>query len=915
MKIVYSPYFGSRPYVDLSGRGGVLFNEKPVGTPALLEELEIRTGNTGIYVPETERLISYVKAMREAVSAEPGLFFAESFALDEIGTARVILAWRDVLVMALWDPAVQDSEKLHGIAAVEPFFGVPGYVDRWRSLLDFLKQERPVIAGLEMECRVPLLSLELVVREVLMTLGDIGVPVEEKVCSLPQARPGTALRRVQEALLGGGEAGGGKKEALPGDDTFRHIHFSLAYDAYQWAAQESSQWNGPGDLMVCPHPAAVNDTLRVVGRPLLQADIDGAPQSLQLFLLGLSLFHAPVDVDRLLSYLRVPVNPLGKLCLKKEGKGGESYYRPLHKELAEMLLDKGGLDGWDEVIEKAVYDRDGAVVDRRTREEVLGRFFMWKKVDEGGNISQEDILAYLRNLRRWADGCAQVIDADPGFAALSGCCAAMEMLADATPGVISSGRLIRWAEGLFTPVRIRVEEAQAESPDCIEDIRGAAAAPERVWCVGFNAIGGGAYPYSFLSEEESRLVGVPPREDFARFDHMATAGAITAVKESLTLVSFDFEDGSPTTEHPVLTELRSCFDFPTQAGEELEPADASYQMKDSVPDETRQTEYQLDPKLFKGLDKTRAEGGIRPNRESYSSVDQLIQFPFDYVLEKLLGFDSYGEAQLSDLPTVKGNVAHLYVQTLVGECDGDLSRMEEAHRTGFGERVLRCAETTGAILLVEENALEWGKFRHILRRSVSALLELIRRNGFTVYGSEEHLETVFPVIGPFHAYVDLLLKDAQGRWVIFDFKWSEGKSYENKMEKRDIIQLILYKEAVERSLGGEVSVYGYWVFPRYQFLTESDSVVGDGVITYRTEPGTPEGEDIFQQVCNSYTFRMEQIRKGFVEEGESFYLSDLYYFQNQVEENLYPLRGDYYDPTVKARPYGNQNSTLKGGLL
>ena len=908
MKIVYSPYFGSRPYVGLGGRGGVLFAEKPLGTQGLLEELELRTGNTGLAADGTERLILYVQAMRDALATDPGLFFADSFALDEIGTARVILGWRDTLVMALWDCSEQSTEKLRGIAAVEPHFGCPGYVDRWKGMADYLGTASVVPEDISIEVRVPLASLEGCVRRSLELLAAKGVPVEEKPVLEPAAADrGSALWKVQDALLHGG--GTGTKEALPDDGSFRHVWFRLGYDACQWAAQESPEWKGAGNLLVCPAPAAVNDSLRVLGLPTLKADIEGAPQSLQLFLLGVSLFRTPVDVEKLLSYLRVPVNPIGRLCLRMERKDGTPYYKPLNRELADSLIGTGGMDGWDEIIGKAVYDHDGKELSGRERGEVLGRFLMWKKVDASGKVSRDDVLAYLKNLRHWADGCSQVIDGDPGFSALSASCKALEMLAEGATGSISSERLLRWAEGIFEPLEMSVGEAEAGSPDCVSDVRNIAEGPERLVCLGFNDSDALAYPYAFLSEQECRLVGVPGREDYARYDHDAAVAAFASVKGSLILVSYDFTEGIPCTEHPVMTELKARFEIPRVDGITMERTNPCYDILDAEPDERRQAEYRVSKDLFKGLDRRRSEGGLLPDRESYSSLDMLIQTPFDYVLEKILGFEAYGEEELSDVSIVKGNVAHLYVETLVKESGADLAVMEKMHAERFDELVLRCAETKGAILFGEENILEWGKYKNILRQSVDSLLALIRRNGYTVVESEKHLETVFPVIGPFHAFIDLLLKDSKGRYVIFDLKWSEGGTYERKMEERDILQLMLYKEIVERELG-QVSVYGYWVFPRYEFLTESDDVAGDGVISYHPEVA----RNIFKQACNSYAFRLDQIRNGVIEEGETFEKENLEYFREQDSRDLYPLRGMYGATTAKARPYGNRNITLKGGL-
>ena len=911
MKLIYSPYYGSRPYVDLKGREGVLFDEKPVGTAGLLDELELRTGNVRRTVPEIERLIMYVRAMRDALAQDPGLFFAESFASDELGTARVILGWRDTLVMARWRKETDSTDRLRGIARVEEHFHCQGIADRWAAMERYLSGDRPIPEGLEVECRVPLASLPPCVGRVLTLLKEGGAAVMERTDAIPAAAEGTALRAVQESLLG---ISAPAKKNLKADKTFRHIHFKFAYDARQWAAESVPAWNDA--LLVCKDPGAVNDTLRVLGRPLLRSDIEGSPQSSQLFLLGLSLFRNPVDAGRLLSYLRTPVNPVGKLCVRKEDRKGQSYFKPLNDELTDKLLRNGGLDGWDDVIADAKYDREGNEMGEPERREILGRFLMWKGVTPGGMVRKEALLAYLKNMRRWADGCGKVLPDDQGFPALSSFCSAMQMLLEDAPEEIDPGRVSRWAEGIFAPVGMTVDAAQAGSMDCVPDVRALVDGPRRMICLGFAGAEDAPYPYSFLSAGERKLVGVPSFEDFSRYAHDATAAALSST-EALLLVTCGIDNGKSLPEHPVMTELKAWFKIATEKGEGLEPeAPAERKALEAVPGNRCAKEYQVDKTLFKDLDKPVAEGGLRLDRESYSSLDELIQHPFDYVMEYLLGYGSYGEAQLSDLPTVKGNVAHLYVQTLIDESGGDLDAMEKAHGERFESIVQACAESKGALLLADEYGLEWGKFRRVLRKSVTELLKLVRRNGYKVEGAEVHVETELPVIGPFHAYIDLLLEDAQGRWVVFDFKWSEGKTYERRMESRDILQLALYREALVRKTGREVSVYGYWVFPRYEFLTECAGIVGDRVLRYRSGPGEMDGAgNLFEQACNSYAFRMDQIREGLIEEGERFALADLEYWQKQGEKNLYPLRGDFYFPDLKARPYGNKNITLKGGLL
>ena len=914
--LVYSPYFGPRPYIDLAGRGGILMGEAPVGTQGLLDSLELYFGNKGEEVDSLDRLICYVKAMRKAVAEDSTLFFAESFRGDEIGTAKVILAWRDALMMALWKPEMDSTDKLYGLSSIENHFHSPGLADRWRFLLGRVADAAVTVpCDITIECRTSADTLEPCVRKVLETLQKKGMSVVFSSVTTGAAPEGTALRAVQDALLKGVDGDDKTKMALPDDGSFRHASFDFGYDAARWAALSAKDWRDAGTLLVNSRNAEMNGSLRVLGQPTLRSDIDSAPQSAQLFLLGLSLFRTPVDVRRLLSYLRVSPNPIGKLCLKKTNKEGAEYYKPLNQELTDILLGSGGFDGWKEAIEAAVYDKEGNTYTTSKRNEKLRLFQMWEKTDADGSIPKEALQSWLKYMRRWADGLAQVIDDDPGYAKLSTNCAAMELLLEDAPEKVDAERISHWAEGIFSTITMTVDIAESGAGESVPDFRDTMDSPEKVVWMGVCGADAATYPYPFLSPRECRLLDLPTREEFAAAAHRSLVESIARVKESLILVSYDCENGEALAEHPVMTELAARFKLPVVEKEALSGKESPSCTSGPVSVvHTSRKEYGLDPAVFEGLDKTVSEGGILPDRESSTSLEKLINYPFDYVLKYLLKFDSYGEEQLSDMSIVKGNVAHQYIQDLVEKGKKDIDKMQRIHTAEFEDGILSAVRQKGAILLPRENGLEWGKFKNILRISVDRLLELIRRNRYQIVGSEVNVLTDLPVIGPFEGRIDLLLQDTDGKYVIIDFKSSESSTYKHKMEERNIMQLILYKEAVQR-LYGRVSVYGYWLLSQYTFLTESGSVLGDNVIPYHTDPAEVATlKDLFVQIKNSYTFRMEQIRQGKIEEGEMMQLADLAYYQNQGPKNLYPLAKDYKKPDLKGRPYGKENITLKGGL-
>ena len=57
----------------------------------------------------------------------------------------------------------------------------------------------------------------------------------------------------------------------------------------------------------------------------------------------------------------------------------------------------------------------------------------------------------------------------------------------------------------------------------------------------------------------------------------------------------------------------------------------------------------------------------RRTRESQTSIDKLIQFPFDYVSEYLAGLWEVKDGELADLKTTEGLVAHRYIEKLFEE--------------------------------------------------------------------------------------------------------------------------------------------------------------------------------------------------------------------------------------------------------
>ena len=202
-----------------------------------------------------------------------------------------------------------------------------------------------------------------------------------------------------------------------------------------------------------------------------------------------------------------------------------------------------------------------------------------------------------------------------------------------------------------------------------------------------------------------------------------------------------------------------------------------------------------------------------------------------------------------------------------------------------------------------------------MKKSVNTLLNIIDQNHLTVIGAEQYYEAKVPTIGKMNARVDYVLTDSNGDYVIIDFKWNESTTYKKKLEQNDALQLAVYKAVMEKYMKDnkdkhKVCFMGYYALPRYTLYTVYSNLKHDNI-----EVVVPDNSnDLMNLAENSYSYRMEQLKSGLIEEGESMELANLQYVKDTLSKQLYPLRGDYNDNTLKATSYGKQNIVLKGGL-
>lgn len=872
MTINFNPQYSSSAFVSSSDCGlGVTF----MGPFALLCELELRSGNSRGSQDGTQRAIRYMQAMGKAYDGNPKIFYAKSFKRDDLGTAEVVLHWRDAIRKYGWEPyhdAV--SEKLKGLAEVEPYFDVEGPADRLRAILETVKEKAVLSPADRINVTCAKEDIEPLFVEILDAIEAHGTPVtyseDKEVCVTP------------ELLI-----------------------FKNDTQAHEWL---STQDFGEEDVLVGANRGMLNDMLYALGKPLVGNSEEGIGPVMRIFTLGLGLFNNPADVTDLLAYLQLPKNPLSSLHVRREKKDGTFFFRSLNRVLADDLSRKGGIgEEWNRDIKEAVYDFDGNVLDEDKRREALTFIGMWDKTDKATKqVSRDEVLDYTRKLGRWAQRHFKKAGGpeDPlegQYHALAAFCESMKILLEGQPAVIDSRKISLWAGRIIKPITLAGDYARKGSINLVSTLGNIHSRSRHiVWFCADTKMNAG-YDYNYLSKmdlDELRAHGVviPERESTLKAQRNIMMNALTLSESPVTIVNCERIGADQTSPNLIVAELSQKFALKGDTDPYIAPRrDSRPVMKDNG------------KRIELTIDSTNLEGYQRV--ESATSIDCLINHPFDYFIDNIACLEGYGTAQMGDIKIIQGNVAHKYIEGL-GKSQGyDLSKMKAEHEAHFEDRVDAVTREKGIILLAEENTIAYRNFKTTLKRSIDTLLKIIADRGLTIVAQEYPFTVDMAPFGKITGSIDCLLMNSEKEYVIFDFKWSESSRWQKKAEENRALQLALYTEAIKIDKNAEVAYSGYYVFPQCEFYTNL------GYVIPPEEYLTPEQlheKEIFPQICNSYTFRMEQLKSGILEEADGCALADTMYEAERTQRNLYPL--DSYDKTNKDYAYGNTNMILKGDL-
>ena len=898
MKVLFSPEFQGHVFLGLNEDHAYLMDTMVCDTMRLIGMLELRLGIHTEDQPSHYRMVKYFKAMSEYMKQNPDNALAASFKLSNLGTAEQALRWRDQLMFDKWQPDVAvTSGRLDVLAGTESFFDSPGMPDRLKAVLQRVNEEQSSFDDLDIELPCDMDLLHPSVTELLTALEKHGATLSTRV---PCDDNSSNLSRVAQLL----QSTSNEKITLDKDDRSLLIYkFSDEKAANEYLAFKGDELKA--DLWINNSNKSLDNWLRMMGKPTMGSSMTtSSPQVLQLFVLGIDMMKEPLNIQSLISWLYCPMQPFGTFfgSILAETIIGEGGYR--NDKCQQVVNDyiAGKYTYHDKEEDSQLTEKEIAKRNAKEEEErkILVKTYLPSfDTSSSDKISVVRIKTYLNSLSAWASSRAHVLAEKQNN---EGWCDQLNSLAQMCDTFIllmysadvgdqvDIKHVESWISTLYKGETFMQYSSQRESRELIDHPAKMAVQSKRtVW---MNFIGGEQrhLDCSFLYPTEKEKI----KDHITLWDESKEMGyhqmmqllPFLMTREQMILVVTDYTGGEPSPKHPVLVRLES----------QIENLDKITISPNLLNEECENISIVTNNNTKPLISFDHADLLKWPNHLSPTTISTLVEYPLDYMMERMLNIVNTGPSSIKDVKPTKGDVAHAVIEALFAPRDGKPCQADEIEQRiskEFNEQVRQAIEACGAVLYLPENRLDAELLKEQLRKCLDVLLEIIRDNHLTVTGCEHQVKTDMGLLKndkgwDMIGYIDMTLEDENHHPVVFDFKWTSSKSYyRDLLSANRSTQLELYRIMLGAEKHDAVERTAYFIMPEGHLYSKEHF---EGPHCTQMQP--ENADNIVEQLKQSFFYRKKQLDAGTVEVGEGFLLTTLDYYNDTEEQHLFPLSND-----------------------
>lgn len=870
----------------------------------------------GISYPQRHdylRFEQYRQILMVHLSLHPKAFYATSFEADQMATAIALLNRRDELIMAGWDFQRVETMpvRLQTLAEVEalvkvgdPINLVDGFAERFQRVLQFI-----TLLPIPLEkiyLNEPCSLLPPYLQELFQVLKEIGVALIDS--TYPISKKAGDLQNFQNALMKQPY----NKHQIKADGSLIIIRAKRETYAAEYLAKLFLENHSYRPVCLIPDKnRALDNTLVEEGLPslgILSASI--ARPTLQILKLVSAFLWKPINPYKILEFVSLPNTPI---------------HPALARGIAKIMAQKPGLfsgawnamvrqffDYYDEKIAEQPNDKVSLEKEREQAQDEYRFWFNRRRYDTAKAVPKSDVIELYQYVSAWAraqedehkkqiDNLQKKInnpstphhkileierykeDLQNGLPALEGLKKQSNNIVqvlEALPEhdtLLSNLRLDRLVRTINEPAAIRFRSAELGHLPYVHKGSAIVRPVDNVFWWNFVDVEhetGFARWYKkeriYLSSQQV-LVETPSEENKRIL--WQRMQVVLKTQKRLLLVIPQYIEGKEQLPHPLWGDLNATLgeknleqiivDLDT-----LKNIDflANYYTLPIFMQLEANSFHKPQPYLYvpKGQNLQQSE------TESYSSLDTLLYYPYQWVFRYQIKFKKSSMLSVIKDRVLKGNIAHSLFERLLNAIkDASSQWTKEAVVHWINDNIDELFEREGAVLLMYGQEAERIGLINKIKQAAWALVLAIQENGWKIVDTE--LSITGKVAGQeLKGVVDLVLERQRKKGneliiekAIVDLKWGGATYRKQQFKNGEDLQLVIYSKLLEK--------HESWAHTAY-FIIESGKIIARNNLAFKTaEVVAPEMnyQDIHQMIWTkiekTYQWRMEQIRKGEIE--------------------------------------------------
>jgi hypothetical protein len=829
------------------------------------------------------RIEQFRQALQRHLVVHPDAYYAASFKADPLATATSLLERRDELKLGGWNftPTKNTPNRLRAISQVENIaqtseegLGLSsGFADRWCAVLDALTNRNIPIDTLFLNEPMHLFASHF------QKAFDILKNKNIQIIPISDSSPigNNDLNVFKKSFT---EKITAKTAQIDGSILIlkaKRVNTLANFVAKVFQKNEDYQ-----PLCLVPEKnRTIDNAIIQEGLPSLGIlSESSARPALQLLKLATAFLWQPIDPFKILEFMALKIKPLADfdvtIVMPAEGNNAPktridnlstiiSRSMSTHPGLGNQQL-KGDIARYFSLLEE-----QASTDEFRTIQTDYKFWFSRKRYDISKTVPKGDVVKVFEFMANWAKTTYDKTESG-SLLVLSEQAKRIVELIEALPPEeqqLSNLEVERIVRTIYEPSPVSFRKREVGHLEYIHHTSAVIAPVEELLWWNFSDMEPAYFFSKWYQSELKYLKGKSitldtPAMENARLLWQRTRPFIYT-KKRIILCLPHFIDGKEAHPHPLLGNIEACFENVEAFTIDIDKKKNLHLLENislnAPKNKILENQILQPPKPY--LNIQQIEYLKKREKESYSSLDALLYYPYKWVFGYKLNLQQSSILSIIKDSTLMGNLAHRTFEEL-------FKNHKEEVLSWNDNQIMKWVEETANDLMTREGAvlLMYGRepdriaFITKLKFAACALIKMIRNNGWRIKATEQRLTNSFLDI-EIKGIADLVLENDDGELAVIDLKWRGANRRLQQIRNKEDLQLVMYSHLLTKNED--------WAHTAFFIMEQGKMIARNNVAFKEALSADPTGhhvdtnQEILDKMKATYKWRIQQLKAGKIE--------------------------------------------------